>query len=264
MSCITLLSDFGLQDASVAAAKGVLMQHASGLQIVDISHLVEQYHLQQAAFLLLASYRKFPAGTCHVLLFDVFYDSNSRLMVCQKDGHYFLAPDNGLLSLAFGSSIKQVWCGYEMTDQDTFRDWLEHAGEIINHIKTGGIKSAGLEPSALQVAPLHWQPKIFDNTVECHVIHIDRFGNVVLNITKDQFQEIGQDRPFRVLFMRDEEITKISTHYYNVSKGEKLCRFNSTGYLEIAINRGNAASLLGLRLYREMDLMYKTIKIYFE
>jgi S-adenosylmethionine hydrolase len=100
--------------------------------------------------------------------------------------------------------------------------------------------------------------------VECHVIHIDRFENVVINLTKEIFEQVGKGRPFSIQFMRDEEIKQLSTHYYNVQEGEKLCRFNETGYLEIAINRGKAASLLGLQLHRDRRLMYNTIKVYFE
>ena len=100
--------------------------------------------------------------------------------------------------------------------------------------------------------------------MECQVIHIDRYENVVINVTKQQFEDIGKGRNFRISFMRDEEITEISTHYHNVKPGEKLCRFNNNGYLEIAINRGQAASLFGLTLYREQHLFYNTIKIFFE
>ncbi|XZF13580.1 SAM hydrolase/SAM-dependent halogenase family protein [Chitinophagaceae bacterium MMS25-I14] len=263
MSCITLLSDFGLQDASVASAKGILMQHMPDASLVDISHLVEPYHLQQAAYLTLAAYRHFPKGTCHVLLFDVFYDRKPRLLLCEKDGHYFLAPDNGVLALAFGEQVETVWCCFEMESDGVFHDWLHAIGKTIRTLQTSGQNAPDLVPCRIQTAPVHWQPRIEDHTVECQVIHIDRFENVVLNINREQFETIGKGRPFRIEFMRDEEITQISTHYFNVAKGEKLCRFNATGFLEIAINRGNAASLFGLKLYRDQDLLYKTIKIYF-
>lgn len=264
MRCITLLSDFGLQDASVASAKGVLMQHVPDVQTIDISHLVEPFHLQQAAYLLLAAYRNFPPGSCHVLLIDVFYDKKPRLLLCEKDDHYFLAPDNGVLSLAFGEQIDQVAHCYELEPDGRFRDWMDAVGQMITTLHNNGLNTANLKPCTMQMAPVHWRPKVDENSVECQVIHIDRFENVVLNINKQQFEEISQGRRFYIKFVRDESIDQLSQHYYNVAKGEKLCRFNSTGYMEVAINRGNAASLFGLRLYRDQDLMYKTIKIYFE
>jgi S-adenosyl-L-methionine hydrolase (adenosine-forming) len=264
MSCITLLSDFGLTDASVASAKGILMQYVPGIPIVDISHSIEPFHLQQAAYILATGYRNFAKGTVHVVLFDVFAERQPRLLLCEKNGHYFLAPDNGILALAFSSGYDQVWNCLELQRENVFKDWLHRAGEIIRLIQTQGPEALQLTPCELKNAPLHWLPKVDGNVVECHVIHIDRFENVVINITKQQFEEVGHGRPFRIQFMRDEEITSISNHYTDEKEGEKLCRFNGTGYLEIAINRGKAASLLGLRLHQKQHLMYNTIKIFFE
>src|SRR2546423_1818667 len=102
MPCITLLSDFGLQDASVAIARGILMQHCPGHPIIDISHEVKPFYTAQAAYLISSACKNFPAATCHVLLFDLFSDAMPRLALYESDGHYFLTPDNGLLPLALG------------------------------------------------------------------------------------------------------------------------------------------------------------------
>lgn len=264
MGFITLLSDFGLQDASVASVKGVLAQHLPEARIIDISHELEPFYLQQAAYLLLSSYKSFPQHTCHILLFDVFYDATPKLVICEKDGHYFLAPDNGILSLTFGFTPENVWKGFELPPSGGFKDWLDAVAKLAATLQTQTPELLGLEAYELRNSPQHLRPKIDGNTVECHVIHIDRFENVILNITREQFEKIGRNRPFSIQFMRDEAITGISTHYTNVREGEKLCRFNHTGYLEIAINRGKAASLLGLKLHREQHLIYNTIKISFE
>lgn len=264
MSCITLLSDFGLQDASVASAKGILMQHVPNVPLVDITHEVEPFHMQQAAYLLAAAYRDFAPGTCHILLFDVFSESHPRLLLCEKDGHYFLSPDNGVLSLAFGDGIDKVWRCYELQPPGVFRDWLHETGKIAATLQTQPAAALQLGNCELKNAPIHCQPIISANSIECQVIHIDRYENVVLNITQQQFDTVAQGRPFSIQFMRGEEINALHTHYYNVKPSEELCRFNATGYLEIAINRGKAASLFGLQLYREQHLIYNTIKIFFE
>ncbi len=263
MPPVTLLSDFGAQDASVAVAKGILMQHAPGVQLVDISHLVETFNIQQAAYLLLSAYPNFPQGTCHVLLFDVFSEARPRLMLSGYDGHYFLSPDNGVLSLAFGEKLQHVWQCQELNPGGTFNDWLQFIGRTVAQLQTGTPADLGFNSCSLKVAPQHWQPIVIGDTVECHVVHIDRYENVVINLTRQQFDEIGQGRPFRILFMRDGEISKLSTHFYNVKESELLCRFNATGFMEICINRGKAASLFGFRLYREKHFIYNTIKIYF-
>ena len=262
MACITLLSDFGLQDASVAAAKGVLMQHVPGAPIVDISHLVEAFHLQQAAYLLLSAYRHFPKGSIHILLFDVFFDRASRLVLCAHDGHFFLAPDNGVLSLALGAGATAVWQCYEHTT-GRFSDWMAHIGRIAAQLQIQAPQDLQLPACTLKVAPHHWLPKQDGDTLECHVIHIDRYENVVINVTQEQFEQHRAGRPFRIQFMRDEELSQISTHFYNVNEGQKLCRFNATGFLELAINRGRAASLFGFKLFHEKHLIYNSIKIFF-
>ncbi|MBS1584316.1 MAG: SAM-dependent chlorinase/fluorinase [Bacteroidetes bacterium] len=264
MACITLLSDFGLQDASVAAARGIIMQHVPSVPIIDISHMVEPYHLQQAAYLLASSYSDFPIGTCHILLFDIFSERKPALVLCEINGHYFLAPDNGLLPLAFSAMPADVWKCYELQPEASFKDMLHEAGRIAAKLQDSKPHVLGLNKCELKNAPQHWRPRIEANMAECHVIHIDRFENVIVNITREEFERVSDGRTFRIQFMRDEEIRSISRHYNDVREGEELCLFNSTGYLEIAINRGKAASLFGLRLNNEKHVIYNTIKIFFE
>ncbi|RYZ56477.1 MAG: hypothetical protein EOP49_00225 [Sphingobacteriales bacterium] len=264
MSCVTLLSDFGLHDASVASVKGALLQYVPQLPLVDISHLIEPFHLQQAAYILTSCYERFPKGTVHLLLFDVFSEEEPSLVICEKNGHYFLAPDNGILTLAFNTNPEKVRLCFQLKAHHDFQDWVHKCGEIIREVQQSGIDALTFPATDLKKAPVHWTIKVEDNVIESHVIHIDRFENVVTNITREQFDQVGQGRPFRIRFMRNEEIRELSRHYSDVREGEKLCRFNSSGYLEIAINRGRAASLFGLRLHREQHLMYNTIKLYFE
>lgn len=263
MGCITLLSDLGLQDASVASIKGILMQICPDDTLIDISHNVSPFHLHQGAYLLSAAYANFPTGTCHLVLCDIFSDNRPQLVLGEKEGHYFLAPANGVLSLAFTNTLNNAWkCG-ALPDNVSLKDWVAEAARVIKQLKENS-GELNLDPHELKNASANWRPKIEGNTVECHVIHIDTFGNVVLNITAEMFARLGRNRPFIIQLMRDEKIDHLSRRYFDVREGEKLCRFNSAGYLEISINRGNAADLLGLRLYRDKHLIYNTIKISFE
>ncbi|MBA3829974.1 MAG: SAM-dependent chlorinase/fluorinase [Taibaiella sp.] len=269
MSCITLLSDLGLRDATVAAARGILMQAIPNVVLTDITHLVEPYHMQQAAYLLASASRHYPAGTCHIVLFDIFSEKIPRLVLCHKDGQYYLAPDNGVLALAFGAANMDVWICHELQPPGTFKDWITEAGKIAASLQSIMPADLGVKKCELKNAPQNCRPLVEANSVECQVIHIDRFENIVINITKPQFESIGRHRPFRISFMRDEEITEISMHYYDVKPGEKLCRFNDAGYLEIAINRGPAASLIGLQINlqghtKAAHQLYNVIKIFFE
>ena len=109
-----------------------------------------------------------------------------------------------------------------------------------------------------------------DNWIEGQIIFIDNFENIIVNITRDQFESQRKGRAFHIVFKRDEVIDRISETYADVAEGEKLALFNSAGYLEIAINKGNAAGLFGLQGFSEQSqnlqnrLFYQTARILFE
>jgi S-adenosylmethionine hydrolase len=246
MACITLLSDFGLQDASVAVAKGVLMQHSAGMSVIDISHEVRPFHTGQAAYLLSSAWRHFPAGTCHVLLFNLFSEKITRVLLAQHDGHYFITSDNGLLPMALATT-PTAWLAQELLPTETFPQWLHAAGQLIGRLQSIDGTAMGLAPYQLRAIP---QPslQLKDNEVSLDVLHIDHYENVALNITRPQFEDYRRGRNFRLQFAQIEEIGEIGDSYAAVRPGQRLARFNSNGYMEICVNRGNAASLFGLRL----------------
>lgn len=262
MSCITLLSDLGVQDASLATAKGILMQHLPNTPIIDISNSIEPFHTQQAAYLLVAAYGHFNPNSVHIVLFDIFASKTPRLVLTKHREQYILAPDNGILPLAFGEELGTIWECYTRPKNGTLVEWVKQAATIAEQITAQ--KELKLSTTELSIVPNNLKPKVSADSIEGQVIHVDRFENVVLNIKKSEFDEVGNGRGFKVRFMRNEEITELSDHYSSVREGEKLCRFNTAGYLEIAINRGKAASLFGLKLQREQKFLYNTIKIDFE
>lgn len=264
MNGITLLSDFGLLDATLANVKGTLMQFLPNTTIVDISHQVEPFHRHQAAYLLASCYKSFSPSTCHIVLFDLFYQSNADVLLGEVDGQYIITPDNGLLSLAFGPKLHKVWhCG-KVNSAKGLKGWLHHVGALLQQLLENTPETLALEETTLKQAPSNWSPLIKEESIECHIIHIDRFENVIINITKAEFEAARKKRKFTISFMNNMEINSISVHYSDVKEGDKLCRFNATGFLEIAINRGKAASLLGFQLRQEKHLIYNTINIKFE
>ena len=260
MGHITLLSDLGLQDASVAIAKGLLMQHDHGDHIIDITHDIAPFNIQQAAYLIGSAFRNFPSRTFHVILFDLFSEKVPCLILCEHEGHYFLSPDNGILPLAFGSLPANTWQCDPFKKSDSFTDWINAVGSVISSLRADQTMTAALQPYKLRTAVKTQAPIPGASIIACDVIHIDQYENVVINMTRQQFEDIGKGRQFRLQFMRVEEINEISSNYTDAREGYKLCRFNSNGHLEICINRGKAASLFGLRLgSRNND-----IKIFFE
>jgi S-adenosylmethionine hydrolase len=141
-------------------------------------------------------------------------------------------------------------------------------GKVINQLVNGeSIKNIGVS-DAKYMEKRHLRPVLENNSIEGQIIFIDSFENVIVNITREQFEEQRKGRSFRIVFKRDEVIDRISESYADVAEGEKLALFNSAGYLEIAINKGNAAGLFGLKGFseklRQGQLSYQTIRVYFE
>lgn len=263
MPCITLLSDFGLQDPHASCARGILLSYNDGWPIIDMSHEPSAFLLHQAAYIIAGFYRHFPEGSIHILLFDVFSIPGShRLVVWEHNKHFFLTADNGILPLAFGETPVVRLC-HEMNGHPSLMKWIHETGRIAQMIIRNVQDLTAFPVCALRESPRAIRPRVAEDFIEGHVIHIDRFENVIVNITQTLFESIGKGRPFSIRFMRSEEIRRIHAHYSDVPDGERLCRFNSAGYLELAVNRGNAASLFGLTLMRRTQLMYNTITVYF-
>jgi S-adenosylmethionine hydrolase len=260
-SIITLLSDLGTRDTSVTIAKAILMRYGTGDTIIDISHNVAQYDLQQAAYILVSAYKHFPRGAVHIVLTDVFIGDTPRMLVAEKDGFFFIAPDNGILPLAFGTDMENTRLCFEFTRPYTFSDWVNKTGQVIEVLQ--GKRTLSFKQYDIKKAPRMLQPKAMTDGVECNILYIDRYENVVLDITKAQFDELVKKRPFRIKIMRMQDINTISDHYNDVEQGEPLCLFNDAGFLEIALNHAPAASLLGLGTNNTGNLRYQTIKIFF-
>ncbi len=145
-------------------------------------------------------------------------------------------------------------------------------GRAIQSLIDGNsLLSIGL-PDPVFTEKNHLRPVFGDNWIEGQIIFIDAFENVIVNITREEFEERRKGRSFRLVFKRDEVIEKISETYADVGEGEKLALFNSAGYLEIAIQKGNAAGLFGLQDFTEQSqnqylqsrLFYQTVRVYFE
>ena len=258
---ITLLSDLGTRDVSVTIAKAILMSYTPDPVFVDISHNVVQYDLQQAAYLLLSAYRHFSEGTIHILLVDVFSGDKPRMLLAEKDGDYFIAPDNGILSLAFGSEMYSTLLCFEFAGKYSFNDWINSAGKVIKSLAQGN--TTEFKPCEIKMARRLLQPQVMPLGIDCNILYIDRYENIVLDITRKQFEEYVNGRPFKIKVMRMQDITTISNNYNDVPEGEPLCRFNSAGFLEIALNHEPAASLLGLGSYSSGNLRYQTIRVFF-
>lgn len=257
MANITLLTDLGLHDASSGIVKGILYSALPGARITDISHEVSPFYLLQAAYVLGGVYSSFPDGCVHLVLVDVHYISAPKLILIASGGQYILAPDNGIATAALGSKSFDAWLCYEHSIDASQESWLRAAAGTIMQLQKSGPAALGLPvytPARLQ------QSKSYDgNVATCSILYIDNFGNLVTDMTRERFYELNRNNKF-VLSVGVDVIDKMSTTYTDVQKGDPLCRFNSRGYMEICVHRGNASALLGFRV----GGIYNDIKITFE
>jgi len=259
MAIITLLTDFGLQDASAGAARGVLLSAMPQAHIIDISHEVPPFRADQGAYLLSTSYRNFPEGTIHLVIIDVFNEPIPKLVLSSHNGQYFLAPDNGIIPLALGTMPAQSWLCFEFTKDKTFSDWLHSAADTIRILGSLGTAGIGLPSTSLKKLSGKAASAQGGESI-CAVRYIDHYGNVVTDMDLTRFTTLNKNGRFRLNFMKVNEITAISANYSDVPAGDSLCRFNHNGYLEICVNQGSASSLFGFRTEGTLN----DIKITFE
>lgn len=258
------MSDFGTQNHALASVKGRILSSINDTTIIDISHNVAAFNVQQAAYIFKQAYRQFPSGSFHYVLTDLYAHPGKQLLYAYENGQHIFSADNGFMTMLFDDTPVQL---YKLTDKIHSYNFITVADQFIGltaallHNNSSGIMNVTANDIMIK------QPAYAvysNNMLEAQVIFIDHFGNVVLNVTHKQFDEARRGRSFRILFMRDEEITTISESYHDVPEGEKLCLFNAADYLEIAVNRGHAARLFGFQESNDRSLFYNSIKLFFE
>lgn len=258
---LTLLSDFGHHDHFVGVAKGILLQQLPHLQMIDISHEVIPFQLLECSYFMQSAYPHFGKNTLHLSLFDIMCTRPASLLIMEHEGQYFLSSDNGLLPLTFPKRADSVYAaGFEA---DSYIEWMKKTASFLRNWEKDGFSVGHLRKVEPLKRPVSLAPFVNGDTLECHVLHIDKYGNVVINLKKDEFEQFSKGRNFNIEFSRTESISRISRDYSSVSEGQRLCRFNSGGFLEIAVRNGSAAELFDLSVPREKQLFYRKIKISF-
>lgn len=248
MAIITLTSDWGLRDYFMASFKGKILDRLPEVNIVDISHEVSPFNLMQASFIIRNTCFHFPPGTVHVISLLTEPSRETPHLVVKYNGHYFIAADNGIFSLVFDRPAEQV---ISITRDGgpghVAMPARERFVEAAIHLASGKpVEQLGPAVSGWK-EQLHFLPVVSGDVIRGVVIYVNHYENVVTNITRDVFEKVGQGRKFAIEF-RGDTIRHLSQSYREVPVGEIVALFGSTGHLEIAINQGNASSLLGLEV----------------
>lgn len=249
MAIVTFMSDFGTEDHYVAAVKAAILKVNPALQIIDISHDIYPSDIGHASYVLKNVFKDFPEGTVHLCAVDMTSKEPSRLLAISLEGHIFVGPDSGLLSLL---SDKQPTTTVEL-DAGSLSTTFE-AKEILAPIAGKLANGAPLEEMGKDAGPVKTlfarQLKVTKREIAGNVIRVDHYGNLITNIRKSEFETIMKlngNKAYTVCFGR-ERCSRVHQSFFEVDSGEYFVIFNSNGLLQIGINKGSASELLGLKL----------------
>lgn len=249
MAIITLTSDLGLKDYYVASVKGAILSQTPNVKIIDITHEVPSFNFSKAAFIIKNCYKDFPQGTVHII--GVSSESSIEIphIIVFDKGHYFIGADNGMFSLIFDTPPEKI---VELNiNQDTDRITFPTKDVFVKaacHIVRGGtLEVIGKLKAELEVRTL-FSAVSENNTIRGMASYIDHYGNIITNITETLFKSFGRGRKFGIFFRNTSyEINQITNSYNSVIEGERVAMFSSTGFIEIAVNKGNASKLFGIK-----------------
>jgi S-adenosylmethionine hydrolase len=250
---VTLLTDFGTRDYFVGAMKGALLSVSPRAQVVDLTHDVAPHDIAEGAFTLLNAYHTFPPQTVHIAVVDPGVGSARRPLLVVTRTFYFVGPDNGLFSYVCEREGEvQV---FQLTNEKYFRPAVSstfHGRDIFAPVAgalLNGVSPAELGPQItdyVRLAPLA-PAQIDDDTIAAAIIHIDRFGNCVTNITRAELPDETIARGL-VLQVGAHYVRSFRRFFTEGSFGarEIFAIWGSAGFLEIAAARDSAARLLGV------------------
>jgi len=248
MPIVTLTTDFGESDHFVGVMKGMVLSLAPRATLVDISHQITPYSVTEGAFVISEAYRYFPKGTIHVVVVDPGVGTARRPLLVQAAGQYFIGPDNGVLAMVYLNQRARV---RELSNKKYFRKEISqtfHGRDVFAPI--AGHLAKGVKPALLgktvddYLRPTHLNPvRIGKRHWAGVVVKVDRFGNLITNFRPDNVPDFVT-RAF-TLVAGVTPVEKLVKTYAEGAYGQPVVVVGSSGYVEVVVNQGNAAKLLG-------------------
>ena len=259
---ITLLTDFGVQSTYPAQMKGVILERCPEAVIVDTSHGVPSHNVHTAAFMLASAAPAFPEGTVHVVVVDPQVGSDRRVLAVEAEGHFYVAPDNGVLTLvARGRSLRgkgkppaqmvsvenRRFFRTEVSSTFQGRDVFAPVAAAM----ASGVALKEFGPPVDSIVPFDLPlPEEKGDTILGQVLYVDPFGNLVTNVAAEMLAglrlgEAGAEHGAVQVTMSGAVIRGLCRAYCDVPAGSLLAYIGSAGLLEVAVNRQSAAARLG-------------------
>jgi len=253
MPIITLLTDYGVKDSYVAEMKGTILGILPEATLVDISHDVGNYSIDEGAFHMARSVPHFPEGTVHVGVVDPGVGSSRKGIFIKAKGAWLVGPDNGLIAPAADRlGVEKV---YEIANRELlpvkFSDVFDGRDTFG---PTGALLAKGVDPEEIgpeideYIRLPMFEPTVTDEGVEATIIHVDGFGNMVTNVTHELLDElaVGEGSVFDVEVSGKKFRLPYVRRFSAVPNGELLLLVAGGGYMEFAVNQGNAQDRLGI------------------
>ena len=261
MAIITLTTDLGTNDSYLASVKGSIYNQINDARIVDISNDITAFNIPQAAFVLRNCYKDFPLGSIHIVSVDDELNIENEHLAVKANGHYFIASDNGLFSLLLTEMKAEKIIQLNIAQESnclTFATKNIFAPAACHLARGGSMEMIGTLVDNYCVHRTDLKAVKEKNLIKGVIIYNDNYGNAITNIDKTMFLDIQGGREFIIYYGReDEKITTISKKYNDVPSGDKLAIFGENEQLQIAMNKGTANTLLGLKLHEIIRIEFK-------
>ncbi|MFQ5738864.1 MAG: S-adenosyl-l-methionine hydroxide adenosyltransferase family protein [Acidobacteriota bacterium] len=248
---ITFSSDFGEREYYVGAVKGVILSICPGAQIVDLTHHIASHDLLEAAFTLSCAYSTFPPRTVHLVVVDPGVGSKRRAIVLATRDHWFVAPDNGVLSLVYRREevihvvAVEAEHYFRRPIAPTFhgRDiFAPIAAQIARGLEVSRLGSPVTDYVRLNLPPLE---KLANGRLQGIVLHIDKFGNIITSVTPEDIRGIlGEERTPVEFLLNGRTIDRHCSYFAEAAEGELFSLLGSSGHYEIAARQKPAARIL--------------------
>jgi S-adenosylmethionine hydrolase len=253
MAIITLLTDFGNKDEYVGVMKGVVLSLSPKACLVDLTHEIDSQDIVQGAYILASAVKHFPFESIHVAVVDPGVGGEREAVAVRCRRHIFVAPDNGILSLILSEKIEtavRIENGalFKKPVSPTFHG-RDIFAPVAAYLHAGnGMENLGATISADKLVrlPQKAMEQKFKTKIEGRIVAIDRFGNLMTNITAQTLEAFRSQYKAIDIWIGDTLIPTLSTTYSRVKANQILALIGSRGYLEISINLANAAKRLNV------------------
>jgi S-adenosylmethionine hydrolase len=255
---VTLTTDFGSSDHLVGSMKGVILNINPAARIVDLNHSVVPFDILDGALSLANAYKYFPSRTIHVIIVDPGVGTDRRPILVSGEKHFFIAPDNGVLSMIYDRESCTV---RHITAEHYFLNPVSptfHGRDIF--APTAGWLSKAYQTEAFGEVVTDFvrftmpKAKASGQSVKGVVLRVDAFGNLMTNLTAEDIPIGALDGGSVKLAVNGKQVVKFAQTFASGNPGEPIALLGSAGYVEIAVNRGSAARALGVNRGAEVTL----------